>query len=87
MTMEVSTIRTEVPMARGILKEACALGGCSQISSAYNTLFFIRYTSYVQLIEPALPRACIRCCSDVADCVTNKGKLCSWMCKWQNLIR
>ncbi|KAF8347614.1 hypothetical protein F5887DRAFT_956656 [Amanita rubescens] len=32
------------------------------------------YKSYVQLIEPTLPRACIRCCGDVADCVTNKDR-------------
>ncbi|KAK2467645.1 hypothetical protein APHAL10511_000500 [Amanita phalloides] len=27
--------------------------------------------SYIELVEPALPRACIRCCSDDADCPTN----------------
>ncbi|KAG8949767.1 hypothetical protein FRC04_008307 [Tulasnella sp. 424] len=28
----------------------------------------IGYTSYVELIEPAGPRACIRCCMDPDDC-------------------
>ncbi|KIO31509.1 hypothetical protein M407DRAFT_241762 [Tulasnella calospora MUT 4182] len=30
------------------------------------------YASYVELIEPADNRACIRCCQDKADCPTNK---------------
>ncbi|KAF8628296.1 hypothetical protein AX17_005999 [Amanita inopinata Kibby_2008] len=30
----------------------------------------IGYNSYVELIEPAGPRACIRCCTDAADCPT-----------------
>ncbi|KAI0035155.1 hypothetical protein K488DRAFT_68653 [Vararia minispora EC-137] len=29
------------------------------------------YGHYVEIIEPAGPRACIRCCEDVADCPTN----------------
>jgi hypothetical protein len=30
------------------------------------------YASYVELIEPDVNRACIRCCQDKADCPTNK---------------
>ncbi|KAG8892004.1 hypothetical protein FRC00_012836 [Tulasnella sp. 408] len=30
------------------------------------------YASYVELIEPDIKRACIRCCQDTADCPTNK---------------
>jgi len=30
------------------------------------------YNHYVELLEPAGPRACIRCCIDPADCPTNK---------------
>ncbi|KAG5731301.1 hypothetical protein E4T56_gene8147 [Termitomyces sp. T112] len=30
------------------------------------------YNHYVELVEPAGPRACIRCCDDPADCPTNK---------------
>lgn len=30
------------------------------------------YNHYVELVEPAGPRACIRCCDDAADCPTNK---------------
>ncbi|KAJ6551814.1 hypothetical protein B0H19DRAFT_1264446 [Mycena capillaripes] len=30
------------------------------------------YKHYVELVEPAGPRACIRCCDDPADCPTNK---------------
>jgi len=29
------------------------------------------YKHYVELMEPAGPRACIRCCDDPADCPTN----------------
>ncbi|ETW86776.1 hypothetical protein HETIRDRAFT_58748 [Heterobasidion irregulare TC 32-1] len=29
------------------------------------------YNHYVELVEPAGPRACIRCCDDPADCPTN----------------
>ena len=29
----------------------------------------------MELLEPAGPRACIRCCQDPADCPTDKGKL------------
>jgi len=29
------------------------------------------YNHYVELLEPAGPRACIRCCDDPADCPTN----------------
>ena len=31
------------------------------------------YNHYVELVEPAGPRACIKCCDDPADCPTNKG--------------
>jgi len=30
------------------------------------------YNHYVELLEPAGPRACIRCCDDASDCPTNK---------------
>ncbi|KAJ7119984.1 hypothetical protein C8R43DRAFT_85778 [Mycena crocata] len=30
------------------------------------------YNHYVEIVEPASPRACIRCCDDSADCPTNK---------------
>jgi hypothetical protein len=30
------------------------------------------YKHYVELVEPAGPRACIRCCNDAVDCPTNK---------------
>ncbi|KAF9531440.1 hypothetical protein CPB83DRAFT_849026 [Crepidotus variabilis] len=32
------------------------------------------YNHYVELIEPAGPRACIRCCDDPADCPTHQDK-------------
>ncbi|KAF8915752.1 hypothetical protein CPB85DRAFT_1251373 [Mucidula mucida] len=32
------------------------------------------YNHYVELIEPAGPRACIKCCDDPADCPTNKDE-------------
>lgn len=31
------------------------------------------YKHYVELLEPAANRACIKCCDDPADCPTNKG--------------
>ncbi|KAF8071583.1 hypothetical protein FPV67DRAFT_1481886 [Lyophyllum atratum] len=30
------------------------------------------YNHYVELVEPAGPRACIRCCDDPADCPVNR---------------
>jgi len=30
------------------------------------------YNHYVELLEPAGPRACIRCCIDAVDCTTSK---------------
>ncbi|KAJ7284434.1 hypothetical protein C8J57DRAFT_692817 [Mycena rebaudengoi] len=30
------------------------------------------YSNYVELVEPAGPRACIRCCEDPVDCPTSK---------------
>lgn len=33
------------------------------------------YNHYVELVEPAGPRACIKCCDDPADCPTNKDTL------------
>lgn len=30
------------------------------------------YNHYVEFVEPAGPRACIKCCDDPADCPTNK---------------
>lgn len=38
-----------------------------------------RYNHYVQLIEPAGPRACIRCCVDGADCPTHQGTSNCWI--------
>jgi len=32
------------------------------------------YNHYVELVEPAGPRACIKCCDDPADCPTNKDQ-------------
>ncbi|KAJ7041653.1 hypothetical protein C8F04DRAFT_1031406 [Mycena alexandri] len=31
-----------------------------------------RYNHYIEIVEPAGPRACIRCCDDPVDCPTNK---------------
>ncbi|KAG5649810.1 hypothetical protein H0H81_001910 [Sphagnurus paluster] len=31
------------------------------------------YNHYVELVEPAGPRGCIKCCDDPADCPVNKG--------------
>jgi hypothetical protein len=36
--------------------------------------FVFSYKHYVELVEPAGPRACIKCCDDPADCPTNKGR-------------
>lgn len=37
------------------------------------------YKHYVELVEPADKRACIKCCDDPADCPLNKGQ-CSAHC-------
>ncbi|KAF8219335.1 hypothetical protein L208DRAFT_1341345 [Tricholoma matsutake] len=34
----------------------------------------VGYNHYVELVEPAGPRACIKCCDDPADCPSNKDK-------------
>ncbi|KAF8622305.1 hypothetical protein AX15_007116 [Amanita polypyramis BW_CC] len=34
----------------------------------------IGYNNYVELIEPARPRACVRCCIDAADCPVDMDK-------------
>jgi len=34
----------------------------------------IGYDHYVQLIEPASNRACIRCCDDPSDCITTNDQ-------------
>ena len=49
----------------------------------YNVYF--RYKHYVELVEPAGPRACIKCCDDPADCPTNKGECIRWQSSW-NLL-
>ncbi|KAJ7485915.1 hypothetical protein FB451DRAFT_1169136 [Mycena latifolia] len=35
----------------------------------------IGYNHYIEIVEPASPRACIRCCEDPADCPTSKGTI------------
>ncbi|KAH8986393.1 hypothetical protein EDB86DRAFT_2947945 [Lactarius hatsudake] len=32
----------------------------------------LNYNHYVEILEPAGPRACLKCCDDPADCPTNK---------------
>lgn len=32
-----------------------------------------RYNHYVEILEPAGPRACLRCCDNAEDCPTNRG--------------
>ncbi|KAJ7177026.1 hypothetical protein C8R46DRAFT_1346918 [Mycena filopes] len=34
----------------------------------------LSYNHYVEIVEPAAPRACIRCCDDPADCPTNTDR-------------
>ena len=48
--------------------------GESDVSELYS-----RYNHYVELLEPAGPRACVRCCMDDEDCPTDKGKVLSFV--------
>lgn len=40
--------------------------------------WFSRYNHYVELVEPAGRRACIKCCDDPSDCPVNKGEIVSY---------
>jgi len=40
-----------------------------------------RYNHYVELLEPAGPRACIRCCDDPDDCPTHMGQFVPFVLK------
>ena len=35
---------------------------------------FSSYNHYVELVEPAGPRACIKCCDNPVDCPVDRGK-------------
>lgn len=60
-------------------REAFVLGKYPQIMFAQDNdeLMCVAdsYNHYVELVEPADNRACIKCCDDSADCPLNKGKL------------
>ena len=51
-----------------------------------------RYNHYVELVEPAELRACIRCCNDPDDCPTDMGKAhmdyccCFFLSEWRFLL-
>lgn len=73
----VSTIQA-VALADGVTPKAANVLGMSGIVCPPSKLAYlpcIRYKHYVELVEPAGPRACIKCCDDPADCPTNKGML------------
>ena len=40
---------------------------------AEDTFSYARYQHYVQLLEPAASRACIKCCDNLDDCPTKMG--------------
>lgn len=60
---------------KGILLVVLALGMLFAVKGDFFLICDSRYNHYVELLEPAGPRACIRCCDDPADCPTNMGKL------------
>ena len=41
------------------------------------------YNHYVELVEPAGPRACIKCCDDPADCPTDMGECHFFVLHWE----
>lgn len=44
----------------------------AEMKLALTVPFNDRYAHYVQIIEPDVSRACIRCCQHTKDCPTNK---------------
>ncbi|KAJ7599126.1 hypothetical protein C8J56DRAFT_771119, partial [Mycena floridula] len=51
-------------------------GGAGGRRAFLKKVYALRYKHYVELIESAGPRACIRCCNDPIDCPgpTHKGQ-------------
>jgi hypothetical protein len=77
MTAEANTTRVEVLVVKETQKEAFALGlsfflSDRMITDLSKIVSFYRYQHYVELVEPAERRACIKCCDNAADCPTNK---------------
>jgi hypothetical protein len=76
MMLEDNTIRAVEQTEKGILLVVFVLG---MLLLAKGDFFFLicecRFKHYVELLEPAGPRACIRCCDDADDCPTTQGNV------------
>ena len=75
LTMLVASTTPVVVQAAGAIhKTAYAWGKCSLEYGIYPFVDdSFRYNHYVEVVEPAGPRACIKCCDNPVDCPTNKG--------------
>ena len=75
MTVEDSTTRAEEREGTVILKEVNVWGE-SKFVDLPRAIFerFASYNHYVELVEPAGPRACIKCCDNPVDCPVNRGR-------------
>jgi hypothetical protein len=73
-----STIRMGEVVELGTLQAASVRGKLPKASSADAKLtmrcVIYSYNHYVELIEPAGPRGCIRCCDDPDDCPVHEGE-------------
>lgn len=66
--------RVAAQEAEAIHKAVSAWGAYNYTStSPRNNVHAFRYKHYVELVEPAGRRACIKCCDNPSDCPVNKG--------------
>lgn len=73
--MAASTTPAGATVDKVTLKEASVSGTfCPDPDLLFITDMPIRsYNHYVELVEPAGKRACIKCCDDTNDCPLNQG--------------
>jgi len=75
MTVEDSTTRAEERGGKVILQEVYARGESKSVDLPLSiSECFASYNYYVELVEPAGPRACIKCCDNPVDCPVNRGR-------------
>lgn len=67
MTVEGSTTRA-VELVHRVTHEAASAKGKNFLDLFSNYLAQTRYNHYVELVEPDVGRACIRCCQNPSDC-------------------
>jgi hypothetical protein len=75
MTVEDSTTRVEERGGKVILPEVYARGESKFVDLPRPiSERFASYNHYVELVEPADKRACIKCCDNFDDCPLDRGR-------------